>query len=89
MISFDPRQHLQRPGLLLQSDIVYVAWASYCDIDPYHGWVISFSATGGTLQKLSTFNDTHNGSRGGIWMSGAAPASDGTNIFCHHWQWNP
>lgn len=81
MISFDPRQHLQRPGLLLQSDIVYVAWASYCDIDPYHGWVISFSATGGTLQKLSTFNDTPNGSRGGIWMSGAAPASDGTNIF--------
>jgi len=81
-ISFDPRQHLQRPGLLLQGGVVYVAWASYCDLDPYHGWVLGFSASSGTLQRVSTFNDTPNGSRGGIWMSGAAPAADASgNIF--------
>ncbi len=80
-VSFDPKWHLQRPGLLLLGGTVYVAWASYCDNDPYHGWVLSFSAGSGTLQKVSTLNDTPNGTRGGIWMSGAGPASDGTNIF--------
>jgi len=80
-ISFRPQSHLQRPGLLLLGGAVYVAWASYCDNDPYHGWVLSFSAGSGTLQRVSTFNDTPNGTRGGIWMSGAAPASDGNSIF--------
>src|SRR6266446_884284 len=72
--SFDPAIHLQRPGLLLQSGVVYIAWASYCDNGPYHGWVLGYNAS--SLLQVSKFNDTPNGTLGGIWMSGAGPASD-------------
>jgi hypothetical protein len=72
--SFDPAIHLQRPGLLLQGGAVYIAWASYCDNGPYHGWVLGYNAS--SLLQVSKFNDTPNGTLGGIWMSGAGPASD-------------
>ena len=37
IITFDPVQHLNRPGLLLNNGDVYLAWSSNCDTDPYHG----------------------------------------------------
>src|SRR5262249_6667003 len=36
MLSFNPARELQRSALLLAGGVVYIAWASYCDIDPYH-----------------------------------------------------
>lgn len=79
-ISFDPAIHLQRPGLLLQNGVVYMAWASYCDNGSYHGWVLGYNAS--TLAQVSKFNDTPNGTLGGIWMSGAGPASDSAgNVY--------
>ena len=80
-VSFDPSRELQRSALLLSGGVVYIAWASYCDIDPYHGWIIGYDAT--TLQQLGVFNDTPNGTEGGIWMAGAGPAaaSDGS-LYC-------
>jgi hypothetical protein len=78
---FDSSREMQRCGLLLANGIVYIAWSSYCDFDVYHGWVLAYDAL--TLQQLSAFNTTPNGRRGGIWMSGAAPAAapDGS-IYC-------
>jgi hypothetical protein len=81
-VAFDPRNEHQRPGLALVNGVVYVAWASHEDHDPYHGWVIGFNAT--TLAQVpnAVFNTTPNHvgtvsySRGGIWMSGGAPAAD-------------
>ena len=74
VITFDPRRQNQRPGLALVKGIVYISWSSHCDNGPYHGWVIGYNET--NLQQVSVFNDTPNGSDGGIWMSGQAPAFD-------------
>ena len=78
---FCPLRENQRPGLLLLNGKVYVAWASHGDQDPYHGWVIGFSAADLT-QAPVLFNTTPDGIRGGIWMTGTGPAADGGgNIY--------
>jgi hypothetical protein len=72
--TFVPREENQRCGLALVNGVVYVAWASHEDAYPYYGWVIGYSAS--TLAQVSVFNDDPNSGRGGIWMSGGAPAAD-------------
>jgi len=80
VIAFDPKKQNQRPGLLLSNGIVYIGWASHCDWDPYHGWIIGYDAT--TLQQKIVYNTTPGGGEGGIWMSGAGPAADASgNIY--------
>ena len=60
--------------------IVYITWAAHCDWGPYHGWVIGYDKT--SLQQQIVYNDTPNGSAGGIWMSAAAPSADESgNIY--------
>ena len=79
-IPFAAKMQKQRAALLLLDGIVYVCWGSYFDKDPYHGWVIGYSAS--TLTQVTIFNDTIDGGRGGIWMSGANPAADSQgNIY--------
>jgi len=86
-VPFDPRNQNQRPGLVLSNGIVYVAWASHEDHDPYHGWVIAFSASTLALVANGVFNSTPNQvgklsySRGGIWMGGGAPAVDSSGYL--------
>jgi len=74
VVSFNPQKEHQRSALALSNGVVYVAWASHEDNDPYHGWLIAYNA--GTLGRLAVFNSSPNGSRGGIWTSGGAPAFD-------------
>ena len=73
-VAFTAKMEKQRAALLLLNGVVYICWGSYFDKDPYHGWVIGYSAS--TLAQVSVFNDTIDGGRGGIWMSGANPAAD-------------
>ena len=78
--TFSAKMQKQRAALFLLNGVVYVCWGSYFDKDPYHGWVIGYSAS--TLTQVSVFNDTIDGGRGGIWMSGANPAADSQgNIY--------
>jgi len=74
ILTFDPVQHLNRPGLLLSNGSIFIAWSSNCDNDPFHGWVMSYDKT--TLQQKGVWVTTPNGGRGGIWMSGAGVAAD-------------
>jgi hypothetical protein len=72
--------HHQRSALLLENGHVIIAWASNCDNSPWHGWVMSYNAA--TLSQEAVFNDSPNGSAGGIWMSGGGIAADSSgNLF--------
>jgi hypothetical protein len=88
IVTFDPKQQLQRPALTLAGGLLYVAYSGYADTDPYHGWVIGFEAS--TLRQLPgyVFNTTPNTSQaiegafageGGVWMSGNGLAVDEAN----------
>ncbi|MGB6165224.1 MAG: hypothetical protein WBF75_22175 [Pseudonocardiaceae bacterium] len=74
-ITFTSNLQNQRPALLLANETIYVAFASYGDRDPYHGWVFGFDAA--TLaQRPNIFITTRFGGLGGIWMAGQGPAAD-------------
>ena len=88
MVTFNPKQQLQRSALTLAGGILYVTYAGYADTDPYHGWVIGFSTTNLTQLTNQVFNSTPNSTvgtfginagEGGIWMSGCGPAVDAQN----------
>ena len=79
-VVFDPKQYKERPGLLEINGKIYTTWSSHCDSRPYTSWVMAFSAD--SLAQTSVLNLVPNGSEGGIWMSGTAPAADSSgNIF--------
>ena len=65
---------LNRPGLLLLNGTVYLAFASHCDLSPWHGWLFGYDVASFTHQ--SVFVTTPNGGMGGIWMSGSGLAAD-------------
>lgn len=79
ILSFNPLQENQRPGLLLVKGAIFIGWSSVCDNPPFHGWVMAYSET--TLQQVHIWNTTPDGSDGGIWQSGTGIASDGTYLF--------
>jgi len=76
-VTFNQQTASDRSALLELNGVIYVAFNSYGDADPYHGWIMGFSAS--SLVSLAAFNDTPNGQRGGIW--GAQLASDGTFVY--------
>ncbi len=63
-----------RASLLLANNALYLTWASSCDVDPYHGWVMAFNPQ--TLAQVAVLNVTPDGSEGGIWASDTGPAAD-------------
>ena len=78
-IPFDTSQHLQRTALLLADGVLYFAFASHADHDPYHGWLFAYDAA--TLAPLASFVDTPTGDEGGIWMAGQGPSTDGSGTI--------
>ena len=77
---FQPKEQLQRPGLLLANGNVYFALGSHNDIMPYHGWIFGYSAT--SLAQVAVWNVTPGGSEGAIWMAGAGIAADSSgNLY--------
>lgn len=64
----------QRAALLLDNQIVYVAFGSYHDLGDYHGWILGYDSS--TLQQVFVLDDTPGGTQGGIWQSGGGPSAD-------------
>jgi len=83
-VSFNALTQNQRPGLALVNGVVYVGWASHGDQGVWHGWALGYS-TANLAAAPAVFNSTPNSAeglsycRGGIWMSGGAPAADSSN----------
>jgi outer membrane protein assembly factor BamB len=79
-VVFDPAQYKERSGLLLLGGMVYLTWASHCDIRPYTGWIMGYNAT--TLAQKTVLNVTPNGNEGAVWGAGAGLTADSLgNIF--------
>jgi len=74
IITFDPFYQMDRPALTLANGVVYLSFASHCDTQPYHGWILGYDET--TLDQVVVYNTTPNGSEGGIWQSGCGPGVD-------------
>jgi hypothetical protein len=73
-VQFDNFTQNQRAGLVLNNGIVYIGFSLLCQAVPFHGWLLGYDAH--TLQQKAVWNSTANGSWGGIWAGGAAPAVD-------------
>ena len=79
-VQFNSMMQLQRPGLLLDAGVLYIAFGSRGDIDPYHGWIFAYRAS--DLTRLDVVCTTPNGSAGGIWQAGQGLIADGDgNVY--------
>jgi uncharacterized repeat protein (TIGR03806 family) len=88
IVAFSSLTENQRPGLALAGGMVYVAYGSYADTDPYHGWVLGFNETNLAQSALMAFNTTPNATvaafginagEGALWMGGDGPCVDASN----------
>jgi len=71
---FNALMQNQRPALMLANKMVYVGYASHCDKEPYHGFLMAYDAK--TLAEVSVLNTSPTGSEASIWQSGQGPAAD-------------
>jgi hypothetical protein len=83
-VTFDAACQRNRPGLLLQKGIVYVAFGTFgCDVScpsaPYRGWIFGYRA--GDLAAVSAFTAAPTGGGAGIWQSGNGLVGDGSSIY--------
>jgi len=79
--TFSSKNEIQRPALLLNNGIIYVAFGSNgCDVGS-QGWVMAYDST--TLAQLGALSAEPQQSWGAnIWSSGSGPASDADgNIY--------
>ena len=79
-VTFSAIQHMERPALTLAGGVLYLAYGSHDDTEPYHGWVFGYNPA--NLAQVSVFNTTPNASEGSIWMSGDGLCVDlNTNLY--------
>ncbi len=88
IINFTSSRQLQRSALLLSGGMIYIAFASYDDATPAHGWIMAYDAN--TLNQTAVYVTTPDdvpGIRqmpelGTIWQGGQGPAADSSgNIY--------
>jgi hypothetical protein len=80
VLTFDPQKQNQRSALTLVNGVIYIAWASHCDWQPYHGWLLGYDTT--NLQQVASYVTTPNGTEGGVWMAGQGLSADASgNLY--------
>jgi hypothetical protein len=91
--NFNALAQNNRPGLLWDRGVLYLAFGSSCDIGVYHGWLVAYDAdlpgSSTFLSQLAVFNTSPTVNAGcnpivgtppcmaGIWQSGLGLAADG------------
>jgi hypothetical protein len=78
-VPLDAWKHLNRAALLLANGTLYIAMASHCDDNPYHGWLLAYDPA--TLAQKGVFNTSANGLGAAIWQSGTGPAASENGIY--------
>ncbi len=79
-VILDPLINLQRAGLLLVNGVVYLAFGSHGDFDPFNGWILGYNAQ--TLQPVVVYSPDADGAGGSVWQSGGGPAADSAgNVY--------
>ncbi|KAJ3072470.1 hypothetical protein HDU98_003546 [Podochytrium sp. JEL0797] len=74
---FQPGRQLQRPGLLLMDNAVYIGFGGICDMYNYTGWIMGFDkSTGVNVAAWTTDSAAANTGGAGVWMGGSGLASD-------------
>src|SRR5579864_2758212 len=80
-VTFTPSDQLQRPGLTLVNNAVYIGFGSHNDTGIWHGWLLGYNA-GNIQQQVSALNTSPDGWGASIWQGGHAPAVDADgNIY--------
>jgi len=82
---FQPVVQINRPGLLLDHNCLYIAFGGHCDVGDFHGWLFAYNPADFKLMDVfvTTPNSVgkYNG-QGSIWQSGAGPAADAAgNVY--------
>lgn len=81
-VEFRALRQNQRSALLLNNNVISIAFSSHCVIRPYQGWVLSYDSR--SLEQIGAFNVAPNNpkGKGGIWHSGGGPAADAAgNVY--------
>ena len=73
-IIFDPKWHLNRPGLLLSNGVIYMAFGSHGDVGNFYGWIMAYDSQ--TLKQFASYNTAPDWGQGGVWQSGTGLAAD-------------
>lgn len=60
-VTFNATMENQRTALTLSQGVVYIGFGSYCDVTPYHGWVLAYNAT--TLAQVGVLMIRRTGAR--------------------------
>ena len=74
-VSFQATEQQQRMALTEVNGVVYAGFASWCGWNPYHGWVLGYSAA--TLARSVVFNTSPNSWGAGLWESESGITVDG------------
>lgn len=78
-VPFRSDHERQRSALLMANGQIYISFASFCDNQPYHGWIMAYDTS---FHQKALYNDTPNGSGGGIWGGGSGLSADSSgNIY--------
>jgi len=91
VVTFMGQNQMNRPALTLAGGVLFLAYGSYGDTDPYHGWVIGYNATNFVQLTNYVFASTPNATandfgvnagEGAIWMGGdGLCVDDNTNLY--------
>ena len=74
--------HIQRPGLLLANNTIYIGFGSHGDFPPWHGWIVAYNAAD-IQQQTAVFNTTPSAAGSSIWQGGRGLAADPDgHVYC-------